>query len=64
MLGWTGYQVGAAVQTAAALNGIKTLALLVPAIFVLGSWAAFRFIWNIDDETRNKIAAAKEGVRK
>lgn len=64
MLGWTGYQVGAATQTAAALGGIKTLALLVPAIFVLGSWAAFRFIWNIDDETRNKIAAAKEGVRK
>lgn len=63
MLGWTGYQVGAAAQTAAALGGIKTLALLVPAIFVLGSWAAFRFIWNIDDETRNKIAAAKEGAK-
>ena len=59
MLGWTGYQVGAATQSAAALGGIKMLALLVPALFVLGSWAAFKFVWNIDDATREKIAAAK-----
>lgn len=61
MLGWTGYQVGAATQTAAALGGIKALALLVPALLVLGSWAAFRFVWNIDDVTREKIASAKAG---
>lgn len=59
MLGWTGYQVGAATQSAAALGGIKMLALLVPALFVLGSWVAFKFVWNIDDATREKIAAAK-----
>jgi len=59
MLGWTGYEVGAAVQTTSALNGIKTLAVLVPAICVMGSWFAFKFIWNITDEVRAKMAAAK-----
>lgn len=60
MLGWTGYQVGAAAQTASALSGIKTLSTLVPAICVLGSWVAFRFIWNITDDVRAKMAAAKQ----
>lgn len=60
MLGWTGYQVGAAAQSASALSGIKALSTLVPAICVLGSWFAFRFIWNITDDVRAKIAAAKQ----
>ena len=59
MLGWTGYQVGAATQSLATLGGIKMLALLVPALLVLGSWASFKFVWNIDDATRDKISAAK-----
>lgn len=63
MLGWTGYQVGAAVQSAAALGGIKLVALIVPALLVLGSWAAFKFIWNIDDTTREKISAAKTNAQ-
>lgn len=60
MLVWTGYQVGAATQSASALSGIKALSTLVPAICVLGSWFAFRFIWNITDDVRAKIAAAKQ----
>lgn len=60
MLGWTGYEVGAASQAASALNGIKMLSTMVPAICVLGSWFAFRFIWNITDEVRAKMAAAKQ----
>ena len=59
MLGWTGYEVGATSQAASALNGIKTLSVLVPAVCVMGSWFAFKFIWNITDEIRAKMAAAK-----
>ncbi len=59
MLGLTGYQAGAAVQSAATVAGIKMTAMLVPGILVLGSWAAFRFVWNITDEIRAKIAANK-----
>ena len=59
MLGWTGYEVGAATQAVSALNGIKAMTLLTPAVCALGSWFAFRFIWNITDEVRAKMAAKK-----
>lgn len=58
-LGWVGYQAGAATQTAGAITGIKALCLLVPAIFLIGSYIAFRFVWNITPETREKMAAYK-----
>lgn len=58
-LGWIGYQAGAATQTAGTLTGIKVLVVLVPAIFVLGSWIAFRFVWNITPDVRAKMAAFK-----
>jgi GPH family glycoside/pentoside/hexuronide:cation symporter len=35
--------------------------VLVPALFILGSWAAFKFVWNITPEVRAKIAAWKQG---
>ena len=60
-LGWIGYQAGAAAQTVATLNGIKALVVLTPAIFILGSWIAFRFVWNITPEVRTKMAAFKAG---
>lgn len=60
-LGWIGYQAGAAAQTVATLNGIKALVVLTPAIFILGSWVAFRFVWNITPEVRTKMAAFKAG---
>lgn len=60
-LGWIGYQAGAATQTAGALTGIKTLVMLIPAIFILGSWIAFRFVWNITPDVRAKMAAFKSG---
>ena len=59
MLGWTGYSVGAATQTISALSGIKSMTLLTPVVCALGSWFAFRFIWNITDEVRAKITARK-----
>lgn len=60
-LGWIGYQAGAAAQTAGTLTGIKALVVLIPAIFILGSWIAFRFVWNITPDVRAKMAAFKSG---
>ena len=54
-LSWIGYEGTAAVQTASTIFGMKVLCVLVPAIFILGSWAAFKFIWNISPDTRDKI---------
>ena len=56
-LGWIGYEGPAAAQTADTIFGMKVLCVLVPAIFILGSWAAFKFIWNISPETRDKMKA-------
>lgn len=62
-LGWIGYDSIAAAQGAAqsasTLTGIKVLCVLVPAIFALGSWAVFKFVWNITPEVRAKLAAMK-----
>lgn len=58
-LDWVGYQAGAAVQSAGTIMGIEALSLLVPAAFLIGSWAAFRFVWNITPEVREKMEAAK-----
>lgn len=65
MLGWIGYDTVAAqaglAQTAGVLTGIKVLCVLLPAIFVLGSWAAFKFVWNITPEIREEMARKKAG---
>ena len=62
-LGWIGYEGTAAVQTAGTVLGLKVICVLVPAIFLMGSWAAFRFVWNITPEVREKIAARKAAER-
>ena len=36
------------VQSDLTIMGIKILCVLLPGIFVLGSWFAFKFIWKID----------------
>lgn len=58
-LGWIGYEGTAAVQSAGAVFGLKILCVLVPAVFILGSWAAFRFVWNITPDVRSKMAEKK-----
>lgn len=63
MLGWIGYDATAAVQSAGTLMGIKVLCVLVPAIFLLGSWIAFRFVWNITPEVREKMHAHFESKK-
>jgi len=60
-LGWIGYVGTAETQTDGTIFGLKVICVLVPALFILGSWAAFKFVWNITPETRAKIAAWKQG---
>jgi len=60
MLGIIGYDAKLAVQSAGTIFGIKALCVLLPGIFVLGSWAAFKFLWNMTPETRAKLAAFKQ----
>lgn len=40
-LGWIGYDANLAAQSAGTLTGIKALCVLVPGIFLVGSWIAF-----------------------
>lgn len=58
-LGWIGYVGTAAVQTPSTIFGLKVICVLLPAIFTIGSWAAFKFVWNITPEVREKIAKQK-----
>ena len=60
MITWFGYVKGAgAAQPASAILGIKMMVILIPAIIGMGSWLAFRFIWDINAEKRAKMAAWK-----
>ncbi|MBQ3029594.1 MAG: MFS transporter, partial [Agathobacter sp.] len=60
MLSWFGYQAGAGTaQPASAIFGIKAMVILIPAIIAMGSWASFKFVWDINDEKRAKVAAWK-----
>lgn len=63
MLGWIGYNADLTVQSAGTVTGIKVLCVLLPGIFVMGSWAAFKFLWNMDEETRQKIAQFKKAQK-
>ena len=58
-LDWIGYVPALEVQTAGTIFGFKILCVLVPALFILGSWAAFKFVWNITPEVRAAMAAKK-----
>lgn len=59
VLGWIGYNATLAVQSSGTILGIKVLCLLLSAIFSLGSWAVFKFVWNITPDIRAKMADAK-----
>ena len=58
-LDWIGYNPDLAAQAAGTIFGFKTLCVLTPAVFILGSWAAFKFVWNITPAVREKMNAAK-----
>ncbi len=59
VLGWIGFDASLEMQSAGTIFGLKALCVLVPAVFILGSWVAFKFIWNITPEIRAKMAEAK-----
>lgn len=59
-LAWIGYEGTAEVQSTGTILGLKVLCVLIPAIFILGSWAAFKFVWKISPEDRMAIANLKE----
>ena len=59
MLGMIGYNASVSVQSSSTILGIKVLCLLFPAICAIGSWIAFRFVWNITPELKEKIAQWK-----
>ena len=54
-LGWIGYRGTEEVQSAGTVLGMKVLCVLVPAIFIIGSWAAFKFVWNISPELKEEM---------
>ena len=58
-LDWIGYKPALDVQSAGTVFGFKVLCVLIPALFILGSWAAFKFVWNITPEVRAEMAAKK-----
>lgn len=63
-LGWIGYDSNLKIQAASTLNGITAMTSLIPAIFIFGSWFAFKFVWNITPEIRERLLKFKEtGVR-
>ncbi len=62
LLGLIGFDAAKEVQSAGTIFGLKALCVLVPAVFILGSWAAFKFVWNITPEVRVEMAAKKAAV--
>ena len=66
-LGWIGYDTAlaatGALQASSVQLGLKVLCVLIPAIFLLGSWCAFRFVWNITPEKRAEMKAFKESKK-
>ena len=61
-LDWIKYNPEAEVQSNGTVFGFKILCVLVPALFILGSWAAFKFVWNITPAVRDKMNALKVQV--
>ena len=61
-LDWIGYKPKLVEQSAGTIFGFKIICVLIPAIFILGSWAAFKLVWNITPEIREKMAQKKAEV--
>ena len=63
MISWFGYVAHdpsvPMVQPDSAVLGIKLMCILIPGIIGMGSWLAFRFIWDITPEKRAAMAAWK-----
>ena len=62
-LDWIGYKPQLDMQSASTIFGFKILCVLIPALCILGSWAAFKFVWNITPEIRAEMAAKKAAAK-
>jgi GPH family glycoside/pentoside/hexuronide:cation symporter len=62
-LDWIKYDPTLAAQSSPTVFGFKILCVLIPALFILGSWAAFKFVWNITPDIREKMASAKTDLQ-
>ncbi len=62
LLGVICYLPNADQQTEAVLTGIRALATLLPALFILVCWAALQFLWNITPETRAALAKHRQAT--
>ena len=49
-LAFFGYDANLSMQTDTTKFVIIILCTLIPGIVVLGSWAAFKYVWNIGDK--------------
>ena len=58
-LDWIKYNPQLEAQSASTIVGFKVLCVLIPAIFILGSWAAFKFVWNITPKVREEMKNMK-----
>ena len=61
-LEWINYDPELPMQTDGTVFGFKILCVLVPALFILGSWMAFKFVWNITPQVRQQISNSKQNV--
>jgi GPH family glycoside/pentoside/hexuronide:cation symporter len=61
-LDWIRYNPKLDIQTDSTVFGFKILCVLAPALFILGSWAAFKFVWNITPEIRTKMTEQKAAM--
>ena len=63
MLSWFKYipyeEGETVIQPDSAIFGIKAMCIIIPAVIAMGSWIAFKYIWNIDAEKRAAMAAWK-----
>ena len=59
---WIAYDPKLPIQGAEAVFGFKVICVLLPALCILGSWAAFKFVWNITPEMRAEMNARKAGM--
>ena len=58
LLSLIGYNPDSLIQTDMTITGLKTIGVLLPGIFILGSWAAFKFLWKMN--RRPKTIEVKE----
>jgi Na+/melibiose symporter-like transporter len=67
MLSWFDYDIALSeagqIQSDFTVFGIQLGNVLIPAVFVFGSWLAFKLVWRISPEIKQKIAEKKEAER-